>query len=950
MSVFRHVRGEDMDDGKPPAYDSDSPTLPGRSSASGREIGSAEKTPPPLPSDALTLHDSSPAPEATLPPVGSHGGMATLRLGSVLGGRYQILRVLGEGGMGAVYQARDRELDRLIALKVIRPELAGNPSILQRFKQELILARNVTHKNVVRIFDLGEADGVRFITMEYIEGSDLRSLLHERGKFTPTEAVTVIKQVCRALQAAHAEGVIHRDLKPQNIMRDRNGRIVVMDFGLARSLGDPGMTQSGALVGTLEYMSPEQAMGLELDPRSDLYALGLIFYELLIGKSPFKADSALASLMKRTQEQAVPASDVDKNVPAAVSAIVSRCLEREPSKRYGSVSELLQQLEAWESNPHLSASTIRRADAMPRSVQITLPFSARRIWMALAVVALLLAVLFAVPSARNFILRRQPAGVTGVRGIPDLKQGKYVAVLPLRILGDQKALQYVADGLVEALAAKLFPLKDVHIASGPAVETAAQKGSLEKIARALGVNLIVQGTVQGSADRFRVVVSLQDVNGGRQVWTQEFSGVPQDLLTLEDQIYAQLLGALELQPTDEERARTTAHPTENVEAYDLYLRGRNAMRGWQDLKNVESAIGYYEAAIKQDAGFALAYTGLADASLRLYKERKDSLWAEKAQAAALQAERLNDKLPEVHLALGSVYTATGKTGEAAAELKRAQDLAPNSDEVYRRLGDVYRASGKKEEALAAYQKAVNANPYFWVNHDALGGAYLRFGETQKALPFFRKVTELEPENAIGFDNIGNVYLREGKYQECIPFYERALKIQPYYATYSNLGTAYFFLKRYDDAVKMFEQAVAMNPNEQQAAANLADAYRWSGRSEQAKATYDKAIALAYKELRVNPRDASILSNLGLFYAKKGSATQALNFIRQARGIDRNDVSLIYDEAVVESLSGDQRAALRALREALRKGYPAEEAQSDPELAKLQALPEFTAVLKEFEKK
>jgi eukaryotic-like serine/threonine-protein kinase len=940
-----------MGDSKRPFPDDDGATLPANrmpGSASGREIGSAEKTPPPLSSDALTLHDSSAPPGATLPPVGAQAGMPVLRLGGVLGGRYQILRVLGEGGMGAVYQARDRELDRLIALKVIRPELAGNPSILQRFKQELILARNVTHKNVVRIFDLGEADGVRFITMEYIEGSDLRSLLHETGKFSAAEAVAVIKQVCLALQAAHAEGVIHRDLKPQNIMRDRNGRIVVMDFGLARSLGDPGMTQTGALVGTLEYMSPEQAMGLELDPRSDLYALGLIFYELLIGKSPFKADSALASLMKRTQEQAVPASDVDKNVPVAVSAIVGRCLEREPAKRYGSVLELLQHLEAWESNPNLPASSIRHAERAPRSVQITLP--ARKLWISLALVALLLVTVFAIPATRNFILRRQPAGVTGVRGIPDLKQGKYVAVLPLRILGDQKGLQYVADGLVEALGAKLFPLKDVHVASGQAVETAAQKGSLEKIARALGVNLIVQGTVQGSADRFRVVLNLQDINGARQVWTQEFSAVPQDLLTLEDQIYAQLLGAMDLQPTNEERARTTAHPTENVEAYELYLRGRNAMRGWQDLKNVETAIGYFEGAVKKDSGFALAYTGLADASLRMYKERKDSLWAEKAQAAALQAERLNDKLPEVHLALGSVYTATGKTGEAVAELKRAQELAPNSDEVYRRLGDVYRASGKKEEALAAYQKAVDSNPYFWVNHDAIGGAYLRFGETQKALPFFQKVTELEPENAVGFDNIGNVYLREGKYQECIPFYERALRIQPYYGTYSNLGTAYFFLKRYDESVKMFEQAVALNPNEQQAVANLADAYRWSGRSEQAKATYDKAIALAYKELRVNPRDAGILSNLGLFYAKKGSSPQALNFIRQARGIDRTDVSLIYDEAVVESLAGNQHAALKALREALQKHYPAEEAQSDPELAKLQALPEFTTLLKEFEKK
>src|ERR1700726_476486 len=249
--------------------------------------------------------------------------------------------------MGAVYKAKDRGLGRFVALKVIRPELASNSSILARFKQELLLAHQVTHKNVIRIYDLGDADGVKLITMEFVEGEDLRTLIQEKKKFSPEEAVEITQQICRALEATHGVGVIHRDLKPQNIMRDKSGRILLMDFGLARTVEGEGMTQTGALVGTMEYMSPEQALGKNLDERSDLFTLGLIFYELLTGKMPFAAGSALASLIKRTQERAAPVSDLDRSIPGALSAIVSKCLERDPALRYQSIKDVSNDLEGW---------------------------------------------------------------------------------------------------------------------------------------------------------------------------------------------------------------------------------------------------------------------------------------------------------------------------------------------------------------------------------------------------------------------------------------------------------------------------------------------------------------------------------------------------------------------------------------------------------------------------
>ncbi|HZR56135.1 MAG TPA: protein kinase [Terriglobales bacterium] len=945
-------------DGKIP--DSDAPTFFGEGEQSPEKVGTGTQTPPPVwnSSDAATLLDAGPVTPSRDTAKPKPFDNQTSLPGKLLGGRYQILRVLGEGGMGAVYQARDLELERVIALKVIRPELASNASILQRFKQELILARNITHKSVIRIYDLGEADGIKFITMEYVEGDDLRSLLRSRGKLPPAETVAIIQQICRALEVAHGEGVIHRDLKPQNVMLDPQGRVVVMDFGLARSFESNGMTQTGALVGTLEYMSPEQAMGAELDQRSDLFAVGLIFYELLTGKVPYKADTAIASLMRRTQERAIPASDTDSTVPKPLCDIVSKCLERNPKERFHTAHEILQALQAWEGNSTVSPLTSqhRPISQAPRSVQISLNLPSNRWGLWLPGLAIVLVLFFAVPATRHLVFHPTSSLDTASTsptdpGIPNLSKGKYLAVLPIRVMGDEKTLGYVAEGLVDALSAKMFQLQEVHVASSSAVEKAAAKQqSPEKMARALGVNLILQGTVQGAADKIRIVLNLDDVASGRRLWSEEFSGVPQDLLTLEDHIYGNLVQALNLKPSNEEMARSGVHPTENTTAYDLYLKGRDALRGSQGNQDTKAAINYLENALHQDPNFALAYTGLADANLRLYDDTKDSLYAEKALSSAQKSESLNANLPEVHLSLGSVYNATGRTTEAIAELKRALALAPNSDDAYRRLGDAYKASGRKQDAINVYQSAVAVNPYYWNNHNTLGGAFFQFGENEKALQEYQRVTELASDNPIGYQNLGAVYIRMGRWNDAIPVLQKANELQPDADTYSNLGTAYFILKRYDDAIKMYEKAVEMSPKDEQLEGNLADAYRSSGRSDQALHAYDTAIKLAFQQLQVNPKSASVTGDLALYYMKKADAPHALQYIRQARTLDPSDLQLIYTEAQIYALADKSKEALSTLKDAFQKGYSPDEALNDPELAKLKDLPEFTKLLNEYSKK
>src|SRR5579871_5324648 len=308
--------------------------------------------------DAATVVSTAYDPEATVvtPPGGATGWSvplqkleardpsAPLNPGTVLGERYEIIKRLGEGGMGAVYKARDRELDLLVALKVIRPELSSNPEILRRFKQELILARQVTHKNVIRIFELGMADGRKFITMDYIDGRDLKSILLERGKLPPDEAVRIVRQICKGLEAAHSEGVVHRDLKPQNIMVDAAGRVWVMDFGLARSMDLVGLTRTGVLMGTPDYMSPEQARAEKVDARSDLFSLGIIVFEMLAGRLPFDADTLMGKLLQRVQKRAPLVSDIEPGVPADLARVVEKCLEPEVAKRYHSIREILDDL------------------------------------------------------------------------------------------------------------------------------------------------------------------------------------------------------------------------------------------------------------------------------------------------------------------------------------------------------------------------------------------------------------------------------------------------------------------------------------------------------------------------------------------------------------------------------------------------------------------------------
>jgi len=788
------------------------------------------------------------------------GGQPVLEPGTILGQRYEILSLLGEGGMGAVYKARDIELNRTIALKTIRREYAANPAIIERFKQELILSTTVTHRNVVRIYDLGEAEGMKFITMEYVEGIDLRTLIHERQKLPPEEAVDIIQQACKALEAAHSVGVIHRDLKPQNIMRDPNGRILVMDFGLARTLEGDGMTQTGALVGTMEYMSPEQALGKPLDQRSDIFSLGLIFYELLTGQTPFRADSALASLIKRTQERAVPVSHHDSSISGPLDRIVNRCLERDVNLRYQSASELLADLNKWRGKTS-SGSMVAAAPSYSRPrPQFT---RRQRWWIGGGAAALLLIAIGAYVATH--LSPFKPSGKQQAAAPAPLA----LAIVPFRNTSGDAQDDWIGASVADMLSTDIgqsahlraVPTDRVHqVLSDLRIDpqTDLDPDTLRRIAESSNADVVVSGRYSRYGDQIVIDGTIRNLKRD-QTMPIKAQALPKDLPTAIDQLADSVRNSLALSPDvlKELKAQSFKPNSTSVDALRAYNQGLALMR---DGKNLD-ALKSFQSAVTEDAQFALAQSRLAE----VQSELGFTSDAEQSSRRAVElAQSENLPLPEQYLIKASHARIMKNNKDAIEAYENLATSWPGDVDVQYNLGTLYMAAGDYNKARAMFAKILVADPR---NIKALW----ELGVVDNTLG--------KPEDALESLNKGLFLANQVDNQEL-----KALILL-------STGISYRLLNKPDEAMRNYQDSIAINQTLGQkrgvAAAldEIAIVQSTLGKSDDALASYSKALALL-REIGMNEEQGDTLLDMGTIYQDRGDYDQALAHYKQALQIQR----------------------------------------------------------------
>ena len=684
-------------------------------------------------------------------------------------GSYEIVSLLGAGGMGEVYKAKDLKLGRDVAIKVLREGLASDPERLRRFEQEARAASSLNHPNIITIYDIGEHEGTRYIAMEYVEGKTLREMLG--GEPLPTKKLIKLStQIADGLAKAHTAGIVHRDLKPENLMVTSEGFVKILDFGLAKLMpqstdADSEMdtvtkaTQQGVLLGTLQYMSPEQAASRPIDYRSDQFSFGSILYEMATGRTAFKKDTMPQTLAAIIQDEPEPLITLNEKVPAHFPAIVERCLAKLPEERYDSTRDLARELRSVQEVPSVRRS--RRAFLM-------------------ATTGLLAAFVALAVGLNVGGLRQRLLGGATAPAKPS------VAVLPFQNLSPDAENEYFSDGMTEEIISKLSRIQNLQVASRTSVTRfKSTKLDVKDVGEELGVRYLLEGSVRKAGNRVRITAQLIDASTGFHLWSDVFDGDLEDVFGMQEATALKIAEELDLQLSPEETEALHWRYTQNPEAYDAYLRGWaliEAFHGPVDdaEEKLTPAREHFEKALGLDADYPLALAGMSlveSLNYALVESNPDDL--QRAEELARQALEIDPQLPESYIALALVHFYRGDPVSGANELREALRLEPNNGYTWCELAANLNEQEppKPYEAEEAAREGIRLQPSWFFGHDQLGFALELQERFQEAILAYQHALELNPHFKAGHVSLGRMHVAERNYAQALAEFKKAEQME-----------------------------------------------------------------------------------------------------------------------------------------------------------------------------
>ncbi|MGH7595064.1 MAG: protein kinase domain-containing protein [bacterium] len=769
---------------------------------------------------------------------------------------YKILAKLGEGGMGVVYKAEDTRLKRLVALKFLPSSIMASEAEKTRFVHEAQAAA-LNHPNICTIHEIDEADGQSFIAMEFVEGQSLKEKIAS-GMLQVASVIDFAIQIAEGLQAAHEKKITHRDIKPANIMITSKGQAKIMDFGLAKLAGRTLLTKEGTTLGTVAYMSPEQARGEEVDHRTDIWALGVVLYETITGQLPFKGEYEQAVMYSLLNENPEPLTGLRTGVPMELERIVNKAMSKKPEERYQHVDELLVDLRSIEKNIASGASK-RQATAAKLQRQTPIYLYGG--------VAALLALL--IGTGLYFKLQT---------GTPQAKYDS-IAVLPLDNLSGDPEQEYFADGMTEALITDLAQISALKVISRTSVmQYKGAKKPLPEIAKELNVDAVVEGSVQRFGDRVKITAQLIEAVTDRHLWAKSYERELRDILALQNEVARAVADEIKVKLTPQEQARLTSTRQVNPEAHEAYLKGRYYWNKRTE-EGLKKASEYFHQAIEKDPAYALAYAGLADAYALLgvfeYLPSKDAY--PKAKAAAEKALDIDDMLAEAHTSLAmvrSIYDWDWSTAER--EFKRAIELNPNYATAHDWYAVFYlTAMERLDEAITEIKRAQELDPLSLIINSMVGWIFYLARQYDQAIEQYRKTLEMDPHFVFAHNALGSAYQQKGMYEEAIAAFLRAKTVSGDSLQAVALGEAYELSGWRGYCRKALDLANEKSKQSYISPYIIARRYADLGEKDQAfewlQKAYEERISVllwlklepGFDSLRSDPRFTALLKKVGL---------------------------------------------------------------------------------------